>query len=150
MSDSTATQPLERPHDRKATGDNGPSQPPKRLWLLGGAIAALALAFSAPLKHLWARALSSDLYSHTLLIPLVSLHLVWEHRGRITPSGPRPALALIPLAAGAASLIAFFNTSADPATAEQIEDYLGYSIFAFVHFVIAVVVDPTVTHVHHH
>lgn len=111
-----------------------PPRPP--LTLIASAI-AISAAFAIPLQHLWGLARNSDLYSHTLLIPFVSLYLVWENRDRILPSEPARLLALIPLTIGSLSLVAFFTSNANPQDPVQIETYVSYSIFAYVNFIIA-------------
>ncbi len=109
------------------------------LLLLAAAAALLTLLFAVPLQHLWALARSSDLYSHVILIPFVSIYLAWDTSRikTIEPSQPKYSLALLPLTIGAISLFAFFRTIANPLDTEQIENYLAYSIFAYACFLIA-------------
>ncbi len=60
------------------------SSPPVVIPRLSGwfplAICALLVVFSLPLYHLGRFALRFDLYSHILLIPFISLYLVWNQR----------------------------------------------------------------------
>jgi exosortase C (VPDSG-CTERM-specific) len=48
---------------------------------------ALILAFSRPLYDLVQFALPSDLYSHIVLVPCISLYLVWIKRKTLPPAG---------------------------------------------------------------
>ncbi|MBK1880527.1 VPDSG-CTERM-specific exosortase XrtC [Pelagicoccus mobilis] len=104
-------------------------------------MAVLSLLFREPLQYLWGLARSSDLYSHVILIPFVSIYLAWDtsRLKTIEPSQPNRLLALVPVALGAVSLFAFWQTTASPLDPNQIEDYLAYSIFAYVSFIIATI-----------
>lgn len=114
-------------------------QSQRAIWIFTALTVILTAGFVIPLKHLWTLASSSDLYSHVLLIPLVSAYLAWDRSRQIEipHSSPRPLLALLPVSLGAASLIAFFQLDAAPQDPAQIENYLAYSIFAYVCFLIA-------------
>jgi len=72
-----------------------PIQPvasPLRPWrLLFLAIASLSLAFNQPLISLVGLAFSSDLHSHTIVIPLVSTWLIWLRRDSLPQPSGRPA-----------------------------------------------------------
>ncbi|MDQ8183722.1 VPDSG-CTERM-specific exosortase XrtC [Pelagicoccus sp. SDUM812005] len=109
------------------------------LFLLAAAVAVLSLLFLTPLQHLWLLARSSDLYSHVILIPFVSIYLAWDtsRLKTIEPSAPNRLLSIWPLTAGAISLFAFFQSDANPLDPDQIENYLAYSIFAYVCFIIS-------------
>lgn len=108
------------------------------LTVLAIIVGVLSILFLTPLGHLWSLARSSDLYSHVILIPLVSIYLAWDtsRTKTIEASSPNRALALIPFAGGALGLYAFYQSTASPLDPEQIEDYLSYSIFAYVCFII--------------
>lgn len=95
--------------------------------------------FFAPIRKLIELATSSDLYSHTILIPFVSLYLTWETARAIDIPNSRPARlwSIFPLSLGALSLIVFFTTDFQSSGQDAIEDYLAYSIFAYVCFIIA-------------
>ncbi|MHC1766861.1 MAG: archaeosortase/exosortase family protein [Verrucomicrobiia bacterium] len=76
-------------HDQNSPADPGtlwasslPTRPDRRLPLyrLGIALAILLIAFSRPLLALVQFALSSELYSHVLLIPFVSLYMAFIQR----------------------------------------------------------------------
>lgn len=68
------------------------------------AIVALLVAFCVPLYRLAAFALHSDLYSYVLLVPLISLFMVWLKREAPPPppSPPQRKLAALLAAAGTA------------------------------------------------
>lgn len=87
----------------------GPSQPARRdyWWVL--AIAAVIGAFSWPLFELGRFSLGSEVYSHILLVPLVSGYLIWTQRSLL----PRRAAfsvraAIVPVAAGGLVLLIYF------------------------------------------
>jgi exosortase C (VPDSG-CTERM-specific) len=52
---------------------------------------ALTLCFSQSLYVLARFALRSDLYSHIILVPFVSIYLIWIKRSSLTPPSPLPA-----------------------------------------------------------
>ena len=116
-----------------------PSQATTFDWLsvpLVATLAALTAAFAIPLGQLVKLATSSDLYSHTLLIPAVTLYLAWDNRKQLQPSPPLPALALLPALLGGLGLWAFFG-SESAASAEGLERYAALATFAYVSFVLA-------------
>ncbi|MDB6077311.1 MAG: exosortase VPDSG-CTERM-specific [Akkermansiaceae bacterium] len=91
------------------------------------AVAVLVAGFSVPLYHLVQFALQSELYSHTILVPFISLYLVWMKRHSLPPrSRPDHRLAILPLVAGLALLAGRFTSTLDP------EDALALTILAFV------------------
>ena len=70
----------------------------------------LAACFAKPLFSLVRFALHSDLYSHILLIPFVSLYLAWLKKNELRhDSEPERKLAAVPLAAGLLSSLAFLT-----------------------------------------
>src|SRR5262245_33260674 len=81
------------------------SSVPRVKWL-AGIIAVLVLCFGGPL-YSWARfALHSDLYSHVLLVPFITLYLIWLKRSKLDlESAADRRLALIPFLGGAALLV---------------------------------------------
>ncbi len=115
------------------------NNPKSKIVILAVAVGILSLLFLTPLQHLWTLARNSDLYSHVILIPFVSLYLAWDTSRvkTIEPSSPKRTLAFLPLAVGLISLFAFFKTTANPLDPDQVEDYLAYSIFAYSCFTIA-------------
>src|ERR1035438_10232100 len=69
----------------------------RRFWVV---TAVLVLCFIVPLTDLIRFAVQNDLYSHIILIPLISIYLVWEKRKAIPlefrpAAGPALALALL-------------------------------------------------------
>ncbi|BCS36058.1 hypothetical protein TBR22_A52950 [Luteitalea sp. TBR-22] len=72
-------------------------------------VAALTSAFCLPLYSLLLHGLASDLHSHVVLVPLVSLFLLRERRATMPPAGPAwlggsVVLAIIGVATVGASL----------------------------------------------
>ncbi|EDY80431.1 putative exosortase protein [Verrucomicrobiia bacterium DG1235] len=115
--------------------------PPLRLsYTLIGAILLLSAVFGKQLLHLWELAMSSDLYSHTLLIPVVSLYLVWENRGQTKASSPLRSLAIVPALVGAALLTLFIQRELDPSGGDEREAYLFFAMGAYVSFLIGAIV----------
>ncbi len=108
---------------------------PKAPMALVGLIALTVAAFARPLWDLVQLALGSDFYSHTLLIPLVSIYLAWDNRRRVIPSAPQRLWAAAPLLLGAVSLVAFFRAPAADYAVDETK--LAYGMVAFVSFVIA-------------
>lgn len=99
---------------------------------LAVAIAVLIGGFSVPLFHLGKLALSEDLYSHILLIPFVSLYLLWDKRpGLPGKTGPAQGLALVLVAAGLLVLL-FSWTIATSGAGPSEENYLAPKILAFL------------------
>lgn len=93
------------------------------------AVLALIAAFCLPLRDLVTFSLHSELYSHALLIPCISLYLVWLNRSRLPPSSPPDyRLAILPFILGS-TLLALRLT-----TALNQEDTLAFTILAFVLF----------------
>ena len=73
----------------------------RQLRLLAICTVVLAACFAKPLFALARFTLHSDLYSHILLIPFVSLYLAWLNKHSFAPdSEPDRKLAMLPLAAG--------------------------------------------------
>lgn len=74
---------------------------PPSLYLLLGTLAVLLIGFARPLYELARLSFTSELYSHLLLVPLVSAYFVWERRSRLPPaaSSPRTAIAFATAAA---------------------------------------------------
>jgi len=67
--------------------------------------AGLLLLYGLPLSRLATFALQSSLYSHIVLIPFISLYLIWQRRATLPPiSAPDRPLALLAFAVAAASL----------------------------------------------
>ncbi len=98
------------------------------LWTIGG----LMLCFSWPLFQLVRYSLGSDLYSHIVLVPCVSLYFVWIKRDRLTEqSTPNRAVAFGLLALGIAATAVFVATLLAGSNLPK-EDSLALSTAAFV------------------
>ncbi|MGA3008608.1 MAG: archaeosortase/exosortase family protein, partial [Opitutaceae bacterium] len=104
---------------------------------LGGfilATVALVLAFVRPLYHLARFALSSELYSHILLVPGISLYLVWLKRRALPPPGPPDrAQAAFFLLAGVAAL-GGYAVAGPHGTTWTREDSLAWTTLSFLLF----------------
>ena len=94
----------------------------------------LIAAFARPLFDLASYSLKDDLYSHTLLVPGVSLYLVWLTRKRL-PTTFKAAFgaALVPFLIGAVAVGAYWLTIHRISGLAQ-TDYLSLTIFSFVCF----------------
>ena len=102
--------------------------------------AVLILTFAKPLLALVRFSLHSELYSHLLLIPFVSVYLAWLKKQELQPCPePECKLALLPFGAGLLLLIGYlsaprFGLSLAPA------DSLAWITVSFVVFFIAAAV----------
>src|SRR5881394_1656091 len=71
-------------------------------------VGLLGIAFVKPLFDLVGYSLHTELHSHALLIPFISVYLVWLKRAEVVPApSSSPALAIIPLAFGLMALNGF-------------------------------------------
>jgi exosortase C (VPDSG-CTERM-specific) len=97
----------------------------------------LTLGFSKPLYDLVRFSLSTELFSHILLIPFLSLYLVWTDRSRLPQPGRGNAAVSIALAAAGAALLgtglAFFGGAPKA-------DRLFFSILFFYSFFVSAAV----------
>lgn len=117
-----AALPLPKPSDR--TVKPAPTTDSRKF--LAASLVLLA-AFSLPLFRLVRFALQSELYSHVILIPFISLYLVWLKRRALPPSSPPDhRLAIFPFIAGGALLALGFATALTPV------DALALDTLAFV------------------
>lgn len=93
--------------------------------------ACLFAAFASPLLALARYAAGSELYSHILLIPAISVYLIWSDRKKLpTPGRPERRLAVLPFVLGAAILAGFWwfrHGGGEPAA----EDYYAAHTAAF-------------------
>src|ERR1039457_1830788 len=81
----------------------------RQLRLLAVCTVVLAACFARPLFNLARFTLHSELYSHILLIPFISLYLAWLKKNSLPPdSEPDRKLAALPLAAGLLSILGYF------------------------------------------
>jgi len=102
----------------------------------GAVLLALVAVFWTPLNDLVRFALSSDLYSHIVLIPLVSVFLVGIHRHE--PQATPESSFLAALVAGAMGLVAFgaYWLALGQGWQPSRNDSLSITTFAFVAFVV--------------
>ncbi len=97
----------------------------------------LILSFSLPLYHLIRLAIEANLYSHVLLIPFISIYLIWLKRSDLpASSAPNRMLALVPLLLGLVT-IGFSWFAVEIGFSLTHEDTLSAAIFAFVMFFFA-------------
>jgi exosortase C (VPDSG-CTERM-specific) len=91
------------------------------------ALGLVLIAFSVPIYGLVRFALGSDLYSYILLVPFISLFLVWLKRGTLPPPDrPARALAGLVLAAGAL-LLAGYAIALRTGLALAVDDALAFT-----------------------
>lgn len=120
---------MERPARIKHGGSAG--KEPRRRWGFVAAIVGLLLCFGPALHQLTQFAWESELYSYILLIPFVSVYLVWLKR-RSLPVNSEPArgLAAAFVAAGSAVLAVYWMV--DRSTPRMIiDDRLAFTTFSF-------------------
>lgn len=100
----------------------------------GLTLIVLLACFGWPLGGLIRFSIQSNLYSHILLVPFISLYLVWTNRRALPPpSAPDRTLATGLLAAGALTLAAYAAVIlAGPTMAR--EDSLALTTFSFLLF----------------
>ena len=98
------------------------------------ATVVLGVCFAVPLYGLIRFAAGSDLYSYILLIPFISLYLVWPKRQNLPPASP-PARETAAgfLTAGTAVLIAYWLVLR-PRLKLMEDDYLAVMIISFLLF----------------
>jgi exosortase C (VPDSG-CTERM-specific) len=93
-------------------------------------------AFSLPLYRLARFALHSELYSHIVLIPFISLYVARLKRTELAlDSAPKPAWAVIPLALGCALLTGYW-LGRHSGWKPHIEDALACTTASFLAFFI--------------
>lgn len=98
------------------------------------AVAALTICFVIPLWKLFHFAASSDLFSYILLIPFISLYLVWLRRGRVRLcSRPSRMLAGSFLSVGMAVIVLYWLWLRSRLP-NVTEDYLMTMTVCFVFF----------------
>jgi exosortase C (VPDSG-CTERM-specific) len=96
------------------------------------AVLALVLGFGVPLCELVRFAATSEFHSYILLIPFISLYLVWLKRHHLPPpSPPARGMAAGFLAAGTAVLIAYWLVLR-PRLRLVADDYLALMLAAFL------------------
>ena len=99
-------------------------------------LALVILAFSLPLFNLIKFTLGSSLFSHIVLVPFVSVYLIWIQRGRIPVEYGRSTLvAALAFGLGALTLAGWAMIQPSGA-ALAVQDRLAIQALAFVLFVI--------------
>jgi exosortase C (VPDSG-CTERM-specific) len=131
---------IDAPEDRPQTVAGGPRLPDglgspavrrRPIALALGAV-ILALCFIRPLYDLARFALASSLYSHILLIPFISLYLIWPKRRALPVAATvQPGWAILPLL-GALALLAGYFGSVHSDWKPQPADYLACMTLAFL------------------
>ena len=107
-----------------------------RLRLLGLALSIgfVLLCFCRQLTQWVTFAWSRDLYSHVLLIPFISLYLIWlQKRNLLVDSMPARRLAIAPAAIGV-GVLSFAWSGFDGNLPRPIEDYLAVMAIAVLCF----------------
>ncbi len=135
--DSLNSLPQAAAQSLPAPGIRVPADFPGRLRIFAALAAVLVAGFAAPLWSLVRYAAHSDLYSHILLIPFVSLYLVWlKKRDLALDSKPPHGLAVIPLLAGAGAL-ALYWLAGQAGWQPARDDYLALMMLALLSFLLA-------------
>jgi len=102
------------------------------------AILIVVMAFGQSLFRLAKLSLNDDLYSHVLLIPVVSLYLIWSKRSSLPAnSGPNRGLALALFAAGGV-LLGYAWGKTPQETLLEIADSLAPRILSFLLFLVGI------------
>lgn len=115
-----------------AEGEAGPHPWPLRGFV--GAVAVLVLCFIVPLSRLARFAVGSALYSHTLLVPLISGYLVWLRRRDLSSdSEPPRQLAAFAWMAGGVLLAGYWLAIGSAVTLSD-EDALAVTTLSFLCF----------------
>lgn len=132
-----------QPEPKAENSESSPGWEPfsKQSLPVAAGIAVLSILFAIPLSHHWRLAMGSDLYSHTILIPIVSLYLAWENRKQITGGSNKAwSWAILPFVLGVGLLALFFTKDLRPTNGDALEEYVAYSIGAYILFTISIVV----------
>lgn len=114
--------------------DLPPHRTPRRGRTLAVMTIILLVAFAKPLYDLMAFAWHDSLYSYILIIPAISLYLVWQNRQSLKlDTEPFRQLAVLPLLAGLA-LLAGYGLARHRGWKPATEDYLACMTLAFLLF----------------
>jgi exosortase C (VPDSG-CTERM-specific) len=110
---------------------------PGRLKILVAFTLVLVACFALPLWALVRYALHSELYSHILLLPFISLYLIWLKRTDLAlASEPKPRFAAVPILVGVAAL-ALYWLARHAGWKPSRDDYLAFMVFALLSFFVA-------------
>ena len=117
-----------------------PAQLPAQVRRLALLTIGLAVCFAQPLYQLSRFAFHSDLYSHILLIPFVSVYLAWLKKPFLSaPSEPNRKLAAVPFALGLTLFLGYEAAVHSGAPLERV-DSLAWASFCFVLFFVSICV----------
>ena len=101
------------------------------------AIVVLAFGFAKPLVDLARYAMENELYSHLLLVPFVSLYLIWARRRYLLlDSAPAPEYAVFPMAIGLTVLAGYWFGIVS-GWLPTLDDYLALTILPLLTFFVA-------------
>lgn len=106
--------------------------------VLGG---ALSLAFIVPLAKWLGYAIQSDsLYSHALLIPFVSVYLIWTQRASLPQPCRGPFLSSLPFAVTGAGFLLLYCMFRLEGRELSLNDFLSITIASFYSFLVGTAV----------
>ncbi len=106
----------------------------QQLWRFALFALGLSLVFALPLFGLVRYAFTTELYSHVLLVPGITLYLIWLRRDEpLPPVSSSPTLAVILLALGLAALPAIFFPGTT-SLSHSPENYYALTIFCYLCF----------------
>jgi exosortase C (VPDSG-CTERM-specific) len=113
------------------SSDGGSVVPKKGVVKSLAVLSLIVIVFYArPLFDLTRYAFKSELYSHIVLIPFISLYLIWPKRKTLPVGSPAWGAALLPLAVGIA-LLGFYWLSARAVRPEGV-NYLALMTLSFL------------------
>jgi exosortase C (VPDSG-CTERM-specific) len=107
----------------------------KNLALLTG---LLLICFAKPLYDLFRFAIRSDLFSHVLLIPIISAYLVSLKKDKLQPSAPNSRLGAFGWASAAILVLASYWAGSRWGIIGGKQDYLAWTTLSCVLFFIAI------------
>jgi exosortase C (VPDSG-CTERM-specific) len=107
-----------------------------RTRVLIATILGLMVIFCVPLSELFRFAAGSDLYSHILIVPLVTIYLIWIKPKISIPSKPNLVIAAVLASIGIAGIASYWVASSSGLVL-AVEDKLAWQVIAFVSLVAA-------------
>jgi exosortase C (VPDSG-CTERM-specific) len=126
--------PVATVSQRVASPEHSPAWRPFKGMIFFTAI--LAVVFARPLFRLVTFAPHAELYSHILLIPFISVYLLWPRRRELVPeSKPDRRLAWLPLVAGVLVLGSYWLAVRNGWSPEKV-DYLSAMTLSFLFFLL--------------
>jgi exosortase C (VPDSG-CTERM-specific) len=108
--------------------------PQRRLRELALASAALILCFGWPLFEVARFAASSELYSYIILVPFISVYLIWNQKHTIPPYSGSDKKSAFSFSITALIVLAAFGIVAASGIKMAIEDSLALTTLSFVFF----------------